>query len=398
MTITDNCTACRACQYTCTHGAISLFEDNESFLSAFIDPSKCVNCGLCKLICPQENTLTVDRIIEPMAWAAKHHNKEIVKKSTSGGVFTALSENIIRDGGIVFGVVLRDNHAITVRVNTIEDLKYVRSSKYVASDTLDTYVEVKQLLKAGKKVLFSGLPCQIGGLRAFLRKEYENLFLVDVICHGTPSIKLYEVYISYLKEKYGQDVRDYKFRDKSKYGWGCYWSFKYGKDKKRSGGLHDDPYVSAFIDGYAKRNSCYSCRYVGIENRPGDITLGDYWGVDKYHPNIASNEGVSAVIANTIKGLNFINGVLPSCFYEKTEIAWIEECNPSLYKTEKRPLRRDNIYLGIYSKTPFEYINENLRISKMGFLKTKIRLLLPYKTRVFIKKIQRKLYSYFLAI
>ena len=182
---------------------------------------------------------------------------------------------------------------------------------------------------------------------------------------------------------------DYKFRDKSKRGWGCYWSYKYGSNSKKNGGQHDDPYVTAFIDGYAKRDSCYFCKYVGFQNRPGDITLGDYWGIDMVHPNMASNDGVSAVIANTSKGESAVKKAFDQCTYVESTVESIGLYNPSFVTAEKRPTRRDHLYHRIYTKPSIQFLNENLKVPFYLILKTKFRLIIPYKARVLLKRFKK---------
>ncbi len=388
MIVTDKCTACRACEGVCSKNAITLIEDKESFLAACIDHNACVDCGLCRKVCPELNTIDVNRLECPPAWAAVFQDRSVLMNSSSGGFFTALANNVIDEGGVVFGVELNDvNHAVHTCIESKADLNKIRSSKYIASDTNSTYQQAKHLLNDGRKVLYSGLPCQIAGLRAFLRKDYDNLLLVDVICHGTPSIKLFDVYLEGMRQKLGYSLQNYKFRDKSKYGWGCYWSFTYG-NKRKNGGQHDDPYVTAFIDGYAKRETCYECKYTGIDKRPGDITLGDYWGIDIVHPEMASNDGVSAVIANTSKGTFACEKALSQCRYVNSDAVAIGRYNPSLIRAEARPERRNNLYNGIYAKSPLQFLQENLRVSAIGVAKTKLRLMLPYKLRILIKKLK----------
>ena len=275
-------------------------------------------------------------------------------------------------------------------IQNTEELRRLRSSKYVASDTLDTFKEAKKYLDNDRYVLYSGCPCQIAGLKSYLSKNYEKLITVDIICHGTPSYKLFDVYRKAMEEKFSTKITDYKFRDKSKYGWGVYWSFLYNKGSRRkNGGLNDDPYCSTFIKGTANKEACYKCKYVGFENRPGDITLGDFWGIDRFHPEMASNGGVSAVVVNSKCAEKIVENVLKNCKYVITDKNNISQYNPSLIETVKRPSVRDNIYEGINEENPLKYIRKKLKIPYRDFFKTKIRLLIPYKLRTMLKKLKR---------
>lgn len=386
-TITDQCTGCRACEQICPQSAIRLIENKESFLVAMIDTEKCADCGLCHKVCPQENVIVYKKDNHVKAYAAQINDRKVLMESSSGGFFTALANDVLSRGGIVFGVNLTENnHAVYIRVNSVEELAKIRGSKYLASDTQKTYQEVKKLLSEGREVLYSGLPCHIAGLRAFLRKNYEKLLLVDVICHGTPSIRLFDVYLAGMGQRMGAPLHDYLFRDKSRHGWGCYWSYRYGSNGQKNGGQFDDPYMSAFIGGYAKRDSCYECHYTGINHRPGDITLGDFWGIDRVHLDMASNRGVSAVIAHTPKGNAACEKAMKQCRWVVSNTDNIAHHNPNLVRAEKRPTRRQHLYDGINEKSPVQFIEQNLRLSLKGIVKTKLRLLMPYWLRIWLKK------------
>ncbi len=388
MKICEKCAGCRACEMACPVNAITMVEDEEGFRQPKIDENVCVSCGLCKKICPQSNRIQIEMLKPQAAYAAQLSDENVLMTSTSGGVFAALAQDVFAVGGVVFGVKMDENQrAVHCMTDDISQLSSIRGSKYVASDTADTYRRAKEKLDSGVQVLYSGCPCQIAGLRAFLRKDYSNLLTVDVICHGAPSQKLFDVYRKGLEKKQGQ-VRDYLFRDKSRYGWGVYWSYVNASGKKKTGGIHDNPYCSAFIDNTANGECCYECRYVGLENRVGDITLGDYWSVDRVHPEMASNKGVSAVICNTEVGRKWAERALEKCRFVPSSAEIIGKYNPSLMEASIRPQVRDTIYKGIDSKSPEAFVKENLHIPMKKYIKTKIRLKIPYGARVRIKKLK----------
>lgn len=322
------------------------------------------------------------------AYAARLKDQSILLKSSSGGFFTAIAQKVLAEKGVVFGVSTSPNGRFEhCQISSSDQLFRIQGTKYVASDTNTTYQQVKENLRQGKTVLYGGCPCQIAGLHAFLGREYENLITADIICHGTPSQKLFSTYLRALQKKVGA-VEKYHFRDKSKYGWGVYWSYTKENGKVKCGGLHDDPYITHFIDGTTYRESCYHCKYLGAENRPGDITLGDYWGVDRFHPRMASKLGVSAVIVHTPQGKMWVERALDSCVYEESTVENIARYNPSLTKAAKRPAVRDTIYHGIDEFPPEVFCKEKLTVPFKGYCMTKIRLMMPYWFRVLIKKVK----------
>lgn len=387
------CTGCRTCELLCPQKAITLKEDEEGFLVASIDKSKCINCDLCRKRCPQ-NLNIVNQQYNGKAYAAQIKDEKILKDSTSGGFFSALAIETINYGGIVFGATIDENLFVYhISIDNLEDLELLRGSKYVYSDTLATFKEVKEHLENNRYVLYSGLPCQIAGLKSFLKKDFEKLITVDVICHGTPNYKLFKIYKDGIEKKLKSKISKYKFRDKQKKGWGVYWSYKYRNGmKQKSGGLYDDPYISCFINGTANKEACYQCKYIGFKKRPGDITIGDYWGIDIFHPKMASNKGVSAIIINSNKANKLIDKALKRCIFIETKKENISKYNKSLIENIKRPKKRDSIYIGINELDSLEFLNKNLKMSYKLIIKTKIRLMIPYKLRVKIKKVLSKKY------
>lgn len=388
--ISEKCTGCRACEMACPMSAIEMKANLEGFFEPHVVSEKCIQCGLCERICPQENAQTKDSFTQ-QAYATYILDDSILQTSTSGGFFTALALEILQTGGVVFGVTWVDEKVIHCMIDNDKDLYKVRGSKYLASDTADSYLKVQACLEQGKQVLYSGCPCQIAGLKSYLRKEYSNLLTVDIICHGTPSLKFYNIYKKGMEQKLGGTISDYQFRDKSKYGWGVYWSYVCSNGKKRTGGLHDDPYMAAFIDSIANRECCYQCKYVGLDNRPGDITLGDYWGIDIIHPEMASSKGVSAVITNTELGNDWVIRALSHCRYVQSTPQDVARYNPSLVSCSHRPAIRERIYDGINSKVPIQFVNENLYLPVWKKIRTRLRLIVTYENRIRIKKVKRAL-------
>ena len=308
----EDCCGCRACEQICKHNAISLEIDEEGFLYPILDNSACVNCGLCEKVCPMEQA---EHILykEGKIFAAQNKNKKDLFTSSSGGVFSAIAKSIILDKGVVYGAAFENGPSLChKRVTTVDGLEMLKGSKYLQSDIKKTFVSVRQDLKAGLKVYFVGTPCQVAGLRLFLRNDYESLFTSDFVCHGTPSNKVFCNTISQIEKKIGGYFKNYSFRDKRVKGWNCSSSSSWdigGKEKNIIYSKDMEAYFNAFISGDMMRMNCYKCPFARHE-RCSDITLADYWGVRVYDPDFPSiGKGVSMILLNTEKGELLFNSM-----------------------------------------------------------------------------------------
>lgn len=354
-----NCCACGACMNICPKGAITMIEDEYGFLYPEINKELCIKCGACKKVCAYQNISPTKRPLK--AFAAVNKNKEQLMKSASGGVFSALATNVLNKGGVVFGATLtfENGHAIPkhIAIDQVEQLSLLQGSKYVQSSIGDTYKQAKIYLQEGRLVLFSGTPCQIGGLYGYLGKDYESLISIDVICHGVPNAKMFDDYLQNerIKRK-AQSVVGYSFRDKKK-GWGMNGRldlrFKDNKVKSFYIPARLASYNTLFLDGDTYRENCYSCKYAG-ELRPADLTIGDYWGIEVEHPELLKKEeykeefGISCVLANTSKGIAICEELNNLTFDEST-FEKVSHRNGQLRFPSKRTERRQTI-LSIYSK------------------------------------------------
>lgn len=302
--ITDNkdCCGCHACASVCARHSITMHEDNEGFLYPVVDASTCTDCGLCERVCPVINQ---DEPRKPLkVYAAKNRNEEIRRQSSSGGIFTPLAEAVIREGGVIFGAKFdKDWNVVHAWTDTIEGIADFRGSKYVQSTIGDAYREAREFLKQGRKVLFSGTPCQIAGLRKFLRKEYENLLTVEVVCHGVPSPLVWR---EYLKEtSKGQIIQRINFRDKN-ISWKNYRVLVQGNDNIVYQPFYENIYMKGFLRNIYLRPSCYACPAKSGKSS-ADITLGDFWGIENYLQKFDDDKGVSACIAHTDKGIALLD-------------------------------------------------------------------------------------------
>ena len=290
-----DCCSCGACYNKCPVGAITMQENEEGFLVPVIDKNKCTNCGLCVKVCPSLN-VQYNNTDKPECYAAMADD-EIRMKSSSGGIFTLLAEDILDKGGYVCGAAFDDNWDVHhIIVDNKNDLEKLRGSKYVQSDTEDCYKKIKKLLDEDKYVLFSGCPCQVAGLYSFLGKNYEKLYTVDILCHGSPSRGVWK---KYLNENFNKnEIKKINFRDKNKIGWSCSHctiSTKNGDD------IVTDDFTKLFHASINLRESCYDCKY-SKKPRPADITLGDFWGISEYKKDLNDDKGLSFVLTNNAKG------------------------------------------------------------------------------------------------
>ncbi len=383
----NNCTGCRMCEQICPVKAIEIVENEEGFIEPKVNEEKCINCGLCFKRCPQLNDIKNNRIDEIKVYAAKNKNIEEQKQSSSGGIFSILANYVLENKGKVYGCAFNSNLvAEQIAIKSKEELYKLRGSKYVQSNTQNTFTEAKKDLDNDKLVLYSGTPCQIAGLKAFLNKDYENLVTIDLVCHGVPSPKLFKKYIEYLEERYKSRVVSYEFRNKEKNGWGLTSKVVFDNGKTKYINANLDSYYKTFLKSYTYREVCYNCKYANT-NRIADITLADYWGIKKKIPNFYDEQGVSAIIINTEKGNKIFNKVIKNISYIKSDISSVKEENHNLEYSSKRDKIREKAYIDIDNKKFKKYVKENLKYKKE--FKDMVKSMIPFKIKKYIKGVLR---------
>ncbi|MEG1344494.1 MAG: Coenzyme F420 hydrogenase/dehydrogenase, beta subunit C-terminal domain [Clostridia bacterium] len=381
----EKCTGCFACFNICKNNAITIKEDKEGFLFPIIDKSKCINCKKCFNVCPSNKNIELKK--PSQVWAVINNNMQEYINSSSGGAFYVFAKEIINEGGKVYGACFNESLEVKhIRVETIDGLSKLRGSKYVQSQINDIYTKVKCDLENDTKVLFSGTPCQVAGLKNYLIKSYENLITIDLICHGVPSQKIFDKYIEYIGK--GRKITDFKFRHKMKNDTNpVILHYKKGGKNHNNKTALTDTFYYAFLNGYICRESCYNCMYA-TEKRVGDITLGDFWGVEKHHVEFTHKNGVSAILINTKKGKTFYEKVKEDFVSVESNINFVKEKNSNLNHPSQRKEYRNDIYKELNEKG-YKYIaNKYFKVENRSLLKLKSIIPMKYKEKIvcFLKK------------
>lgn len=311
-----DCCGCGACAARCPRGAISMEESPEGFVYPLIDAEQCIDCGLCSKACGLQNRYAQET---SGPWYAACYRGDS-SLSASAGAFYGLARSVVDGGGAVFGAAyVRDDDGLHVRHVIAEDpegLSALQGSKYVQSDAGPCFPEVRRQLESGRKVLFSGTPCQVAGLRGYLGRDWSNLVTVDLVCHGVPSEAMFRSLVESIERERGKRVIDFRFRCK-RGGWGHSLllllllrpldTVDSSQDEEVLVPAHDFAYYDLFLNLKTLRDSCYSCPFAG-PLRPGDITVGDFWGVNRNRPDVLEGGrfdvecGVSCLLVNTERG------------------------------------------------------------------------------------------------
>jgi coenzyme F420-reducing hydrogenase beta subunit len=372
ITEKHKCTGCHACKNICPKQCILMESDSEGFLYPKVNLKSCVDCGLCEKVCPVLQNKSINN--EPLAYACHNKDDQVRLESSSGGIFTLIAEQIINDGGVVFGVGLeKDLTAVHSYVETKEQLGKFRGSKYVQSKIGETYEKAECFLKQNRQVLFTGTPCQIAGLKAYLQRDYDNLFCIDIICHGVPSAKVWQKYVSYHENRVGAKVQSANFRHKNK-GWKRFsMSLLFNNGTMHIQTLDKDLFLQAFLKDTCLRPSCHNCNFKTL-HRQSDITLADFWGVQNVLPKHDDDKGTSLILVNSTQGKLMFDRIQDEISSEIVDINKAVSYNPAVNKSARQnPIREkffDEVDVLSFDKLVNKYCSDSIAVKTKRAVKS----------------------------
>ena len=351
--------------------------DEEGFKYPLVDYNKCIECGLCIKSCPIATPKKTNKSLEDVhAIGAYNKNEDIRMKSSSGGIFTVIANFVIDNGGVVFGAAFNEDFSVSHKeALTKEELSQFRGSKYVQSEIGDSYKKAKEYLEKGKMVLFSGTPCQIGGLYSYLNKEYDNLITQDIICHGVPSPMVWKKYIEKRENENEAKTQSVFFKDK-RTGWKTYsitMNFENGKEYTNKAGM--DLMMRSFIGNLCLRPSCHSCSFKSL-TRQSDVTLADFWGANKIAPDMDDDKGLSLVIINSEKGKKLLQFVENEIVKFNTNLEEAVLYNSSMVRSAIAPSKRTSFMTRIVNEDFDKVAKDHLKISFKRKIKRLIKRIL----------------------
>ncbi len=376
----EKCYGCYACYNICPLNAIDMLEDEEGFEYPKVNEEKCINCKRCLRACPSINPPHVNS--DTAAYACYAKNQEEHMSSSSGGIFAIIARKILKNKGMVFGAAFDNQMQLGhIGIEDNNELYKVKGTKYIQSSIGATFVKVKENLNKGRMILFSGTPCQIAGLKAFLNEDYDNLLCVDLICHGVPSPGVWK---RYLKEQFGSNkVISMQFRNKTRGINDVTLDYTLTNGSVFHEHYKESSYIQGFINNYYVRPSCFECKFKGI-NRCSDITIGDFWSLKEFHPEMLNQYGVSSVIIHSKKGERWFKESLDQLVYCVAKTEEIAIWNESLISSIDKDYYRDQFYK-MWNDKKIEEIVYELNQSK---IKKKNK---QNKAIAYIKRIVRRI-------
>lgn len=374
---TCHCCGCEVCASICPTNAISFQSDEEGFWYPRVDNNKCIGCNKCFNACAFKSDLdkkTYDANSSennckiPKCYAVKNKNDTIRMNSRSGGLFAAIAEHVILNHGVVYGCIMEsDGFARHVRTTIIDDIKKMQGSKYVQSQMGGIISAIRTDLECGKKVLFSGTSCQVAAIKGLFGKDYSNLICIDIVCHGVPSPKVFRDYIKWIENTNDGKFYSIDFRNKKDFGWNSHIeTVTLIDEKNNTKRINSEVFKTLFYEHNILRPSCFVCPYKSILH-PGDITLADYWGIEKIKPTFNDNKGVSLVLVNTDLGESLFNEIVNEIEFIETNI--MDSLQPPLLHPFPEPHSRKKFWKD-YKENSFDFISK--RYGGLG-LKYKLR-------------------------
>jgi coenzyme F420-reducing hydrogenase beta subunit len=363
----EDCCGCHACRAACPSHCIEMVADSEGFLYPQVNEQICTGCGICDQFCPMTSEVSQGK--PPIAFAAWNRDETIRAESSSGGVFSTLMEKILDQRGVVIGAAFNSMMILCHQSaqNAVESSKF-RGSKYLQSVIGDAYQETQEFLHQGRYVLFSGTPCQIAGLYAYLGHDDHNLLTCDVACHGVPSPKVFAAYKTMMERRHGAKVQKIAFRRKDS-GWKRFslaLSFDNAKEYRRV--VTDDPFMIGYLRNTYLRPSCHSCRFARLP-RVADISLADFWGVEKHHPEWDDDTGTSLVLVQTEKGLNFWGACSNALVMHETDLTVAIRSNPCICGSVPPGNNRADFFIDL-EQLPFENLIKKYMLPPPPWRKT----------------------------
>lgn len=388
----EECTGCMACLNICPIGCISNNLDAEGFYQPVIDEESCIHCGKCTKACPILKNPIKKVMDTPKVYAAWNKDDNILRKSSSGGVFGALAKHILKENGVVFGAAYSEDLSVNhIQINSMEELNMLQGSKYVQSSIGESFKSVKEALLENKFVLFTGTPCQVAGLYSYLGEEkFQKLFTCDLVCHGVPSSGVFKSYIEYLEEKKGSKLDRIQMRTKKR-GWipisGMKYIYHDGTEVELKNSFRD-PYMNGFLYNLYLRKSCYNCKYAKTA-REGDVTIADFWGIGDDIPfNFPKNQGISLVLINSDKGKYLFSHCKGSLIFEERTLEEAKKGNVMLSPYKNFNKDRKQFFADYKSKRFEELIPKYLK-KRPNLKERSINIIVRVVGRKNLKKIKR---------
>ncbi len=380
----EQCFGCKACSNICPTNAITFQHDDFGFSYPHVNKSLCINCGKCLSACNKIERH--DKTMPLKSFAATHKDRDILNKSSSGGVFSVLAEYVLQNNGAVCGCVYDENllpkHICS---ESAEDVALMRKSKYAQSDIGTVYQDAKNRLKKGQQVLFTGTPCQIAALYSVLDKDYNNLITMDLVCHGTVSELMFKKFLEYLESKYKTNITDFDFRSK-KYGWKRYtMEFSKQSGQRKNIGKYNEFYFNAFISGNITRPNCFSCPFAS-PMRISDITVGDFWGFEKASTRCDAERGISLCTLNSEKALGLLPMLESSLTLDEIDYRIAVDGNTCLHTPTKKGSKWEE-YMHAFKNDDIQAMaNSYAKRNRKRIFKEKLKLMIPLKAFLFLKR------------
>jgi len=380
----EDCSGCHACYNICPQNCLLMIQDYEGFWYPIVDETNCIRCSMCEKVCPIIHKEEVTN--ELQSYACYNKDEQIRMQSSSGGIFTLIAKEVIANGGVVFGAGFdKEFNVVHSYVEIKEELGEFRGSKYVQSKIGNTYKQAKEFLDIGRQVLFSGTPCQIGGLKSYLQQDYDNLFCIDIICHGVPSPKVWQKYISFQEARAGATAWRIAFRCKNK-GWKRFsLSFLFNNDKEYVQTLDKDLYMQVFLHNICLRPSCYTCNFKTL-HRQSDITLADFWGIQNILPGMDDDKGTSLIFVNSASGQSMLEQIKDKILYKEVDINQAMVYNLAAIKPAEQNLKREKFFKEVdqlsFDKLVKKYCSDSILVRTKRKAKSIARIMLK-KTELF---------------